>query len=492
MAERQTVQSIIDALAQQLPALVARAVAAAASMEVDLPAAQAPAAPAPGPAAMAAQDAIAIGNAPAAEAAGGSSSRTLGVPAGPQAFVAPVPPSQAHAAAREGEIVAVNANAGIRPVAGDANGGGATAIAAPDPVAAREASTSAHHPDAQINGSMNRSIVHVGVEPAPAVPVAPIAMSTDMASIFANALATAVSNGFAKVQPSVQFSLPPVPVWDGKAPGRRAHTFLMDIERLASMSSQAVIPMLQGHVGSDIREQIEQVSVQYASEGRELTWDDMKKEFLALTGELYERTAEQMRMAFVAGTIKQATGQTVAQYRAHFDASARTAACLSPELGATFFVAGLRPELRSRCQGDSMGRAFASVDAAYTYALKEERKQNDKPKVVAAITLPAPDQAPAQYQGHNGGRGGGGHGRGGGRGGGGRGGGRGGGQGYHHAPHAYAAPTGKRPAGGDGAPTPPKRPRTWVHNHETVCERCRGRGHMRHECPSREMAPPQP
>jgi uncharacterized membrane protein YgcG len=140
------------------------------------------------------------------------------------------------------------------------------------------------------------------------------------------------------------------------------------------MSSQDVYQIFLLHLAPNFRETMEQVRKQRASEGTTLTWDQTKAEFLALTGEVYERTAEQMLWSFVTGQIKQSTAQTLAQYRTMFDINVRTAECIAPRLAAMYYVNGLRAELRARCTGDSSGRPFTRVDDAHAYAIKEERK----------------------------------------------------------------------------------------------------------------------
>jgi hypothetical protein len=134
------------------------------------------------------------------------------------------------------------------------------------------------------------------------------------------ALATA-----AQVRPGVHFQVPPIAPWDGKTPGRRAHTFLKEIERLASLTSQTATDILFAHMAPDFQDHLEQVSAAHAKEGRAFTYELAKQAFLTLTGDVYERTADQMRLAFAQGSIKQADNQTLAQYRTVFDTNVRTA-----------------------------------------------------------------------------------------------------------------------------------------------------------------------
>ncbi len=245
-------------------------------------------------------------------------------------------------------------------------------------------------PQSATAGVFAHAVPPASLAPAP-TPSAPADLA-GMMQQFLQGLVTMTTA--AQVRPNVQFQVPPVAIWDGKSVGRRAQTFLRDVERLATMTSQAVVPLLFAHLGADFGEHVEQVRQQHVAAGREFTWELAQQAFLALTGEVYERTAEQMRLSFVQGSIKQSTSQSLAQYRAYFDTCVRTAGTISPEMAAAFFVAGLKPDLRSRCQGDAMGRVFVSVDAAYTYALKEERKlAQDKPVKAAPLADAAPMQA---------------------------------------------------------------------------------------------------
>jgi hypothetical protein len=164
----------------------------------------------------------------------------------------------------------------------------------------------------------------------------------------------------------VRIAVPPLPVWDGKDYTRRTTTFLSDVERYASMSGQDALDLFTAHLDPAFREAFEQVRRQRAAEGSVMTWEQAKTEFLALTGEVYERTAEQMLWSLVTGQVKQSATQTIAHYRTRFDINVHIAECITPRLAAAYYVYGSRPDLRARCMGDASGRPFTTVDAAHT------------------------------------------------------------------------------------------------------------------------------
>jgi chemotaxis regulatin CheY-phosphate phosphatase CheZ len=85
-----------------------------------------------------------------------------------------------------------------------------------------------------------------------------------------------------QVRPNVQFVVPPIAVWDGKTPTRRAHTFIKEIERLASFTAQASYDIIMAHLAPDFQDNLEQVSQQFGKDGTGFTWELAKKAFVAL------------------------------------------------------------------------------------------------------------------------------------------------------------------------------------------------------------------
>jgi hypothetical protein len=260
------------------------------------------------------------------------------------------------------------------------------------------------------------------------------------------------------------------------------------VERYASMSGQDALDLFTAHLDPTFREAFEQVRRQRAAEGSVMTWEQAKTEFLALTGEVYERTAEQMLWSFVTGQVKQSATQTIAQYRTRFDINVRIAECITPRLAAAYYVYGLRPDLRARCMGDASGRPFTTVDAAHTYALKEERKMEQERQVgskanastsVAVVQEMHPRKKSKSNNGkaanhHSSGAGGAqahagrdtnGRGR---------------GHGHHGGRGNGARTSGPSTDSGAG----PSQPRVRIANWNLRCSLCKGRGHDETKCPS--------
>jgi hypothetical protein len=215
--------------------------------------------------------------------------------------------------------------------------------------------------------------------------------------------------------------LPALTKWasNSSAKGRRADTFLDDIETYVKHDAQALTHelMLKLQVEPEVRESWERICRKWVQQGTQPTWAEVRLAFKRMVGQEHDLSAENAMRLFIDRKVVMADGATVATYRIEFESKLALVENMSEPMAAMYFVQGLRPALRSACQTDALGKAFTTVDTACAYATGKELEQDvacgAKPRTVAALN---------RMQ-----NGGGGRGRGGGRGGG-RHGGRGGDQ----------------------------------------------------------------
>jgi hypothetical protein len=196
-----------------------------------------------------------------------------------------------------------------------------------------------------------------------------------------------------------QVKLPPVSTWDSKVKDRDARVFVADVRRQFDWyglhSPQDFLEFLKAHLDEPTRQLLDQVWVRLKGQGVDVSWERIEQEFLLLTGAAYARNQEDARRAFIEGKVKQVQGNTVAQYRAHFDAMRGKAGgpeAVPESMAILHFIHGLLPSLSRHCSGTHIGEPYPDLEAAFKSARQEEQKQ------AADITrAPAPVAAAQSY-----------------------------------------------------------------------------------------------
>jgi hypothetical protein len=179
--------------------------------------------------------------------------------------------------------------------------------------------------------------------------------------------------GSASVRTPIRVSVPHLPVWDGKTPNRKADTFLDDVGWYAQQCGQAALELLPRVLAAGPRASWDAVCKRMSDKGKVMVWEDARREFKLMVGETYEREEENATSAFLDGRVRMAEGQSVADYRTLFDDKLRQAPSMPDEFAVQLFVRGLTPKLAKHCQGDASGHMFATLDAAFNYAVMAER-----------------------------------------------------------------------------------------------------------------------
>jgi hypothetical protein len=214
--------------------------------------------------------------------------------------------------------------------------------------------------------------------------------------------------------------MPTIQLWDGKASGLTAETFLRDVFWHARDNEANALQLLPRALAVGPRANWEAVCKRYEGKGQVMSWVDAQREFKVMVGDDYVRTEEEATCAFIDGRVKMGAGQSVAQYRTSFEEKLRLAPTITEALAVQYFVRGLEPKLAKHCQGDATGRMFTSLDAAFNYAVMAERIERTPTTSVStdAKAVAVLSDGSHAKQGGRGGRGGRGFigGRGGGRG----------------------------------------------------------------------------
>lgn len=188
---------------------------------------------------------------------------------------------------------------------------------------------------------------------------------------------------------SIKVPLPPIPMWDGKDPHRRAETFLSDIERYAHLGSQDEMEYLYSHLQPTTREALNLVRNKAVATNQPWNWLICKQHFIRLSGDMYKQLQQQALLNIIDGNIKQKQGQSVAEFRLEFDNTTLQAGGIMPEIEqAAQFVRGLLPDIRKKCTGDAQGHLFQTMDTAFEFAQNIERQQQlEKPKTATVAVV---------------------------------------------------------------------------------------------------------
>jgi hypothetical protein len=126
----------------------------------------------------------------------------------------------------------------------------------------------------------------------------------------------------------------------------------------------------------EVRTAWDKVISQYEAEGRVMTPELVKSEFLTFVGADAATQAHDALLKLVRGGVKQ-DASTILEYQRVFKQHIMKLATEqrpSDVLQATYFVEGLRGDLKAECMADHGGKPFASFTAAYDYALGAERR----------------------------------------------------------------------------------------------------------------------
>jgi hypothetical protein len=178
------------------------------------------------------------------------------------------------------------------------------------------------------------------------------AMLPALKQLLGAAAATAVSTQPSRESTAPRLTLSPIAKWDAKAPKIQPETHVLLIERRVSAlrhTPQEAAELLIDSCPPEMQEQLLQVCERERMAGRELSFSDLKAEFLRLTGCTFERTKHNAMREFAQSAIKQLPKQSVMQYRFNFEAKLRTAQDISGDAYiAHLFVAGLLPSLEKR------------------------------------------------------------------------------------------------------------------------------------------------
>jgi hypothetical protein len=207
----------------------------------------------------------------------------------------------------------------------------------------------------------------------------------------------------------MRVSVPHLPAWDGKTPGRKAETFLNDVAWYAEQGGQDALQLLPRVLAPGPRTSWDALCARYSDKGTAMTWQDARREFKTMVGESQEHEEDEATRAFLEKGVKMTEGQTVAAYRTIFDDKLRLTPAITEKLAVFYFVRGLLPKLAKHCQGDATGQMFRTLDAAFQYAVMAERIERtsgtNTTSAVAAVAVPAKQNAGGGRGGHMGGRG---------------------------------------------------------------------------------------
>lgn len=255
----------------------------------------------------------------------------------------------------------------------------------------------------------------------------------------------------AKASKAHRGKLPPLKKWDGKCPGRKADTFLDDVECYADYDMQERTRALQLYLEGMVREGWEMVKKRW--NGVQPAWPEVRLQFKRMVGQQYDITADIVRRDMIDHKLTQKGAHSVTDFRVEFESKLVYVNDVSEAMAAAYFVAGLKPSLKALCQTDATGKAFATLNDAAEFAVGKERELalHNSGRVAAV-------QGNAGF---------------GGRGSGGRTSGRGGrtsGRGGYRPPPPYTG--NKRPRGG---PYPPRRD-------QLICYNCGRPGHRAADC----------
>jgi hypothetical protein len=230
-------------------------------------------------------------------------------------------------------------------------------------------------------------------------------MTTDIVARLTALESTAAVSDVTRTPPArpsrAHVKLPQIAVWDSSKRDRDARVFLADVHRhilwYGLPSPQDTLDFLAAHCDDTTRQQLDQVWHRLGAQGVAITWERVEREFLLLTGAAYTRTQEDARRSFIEGRVKQAQGQTVAQYRAHFDAMRARAGgpeAVPEPMAILHFVHGLLPSLARHCSGTHTGEPYPDLEAAFKSARQEEQKLAVDTRASAPVAaLPHPPQA---------------------------------------------------------------------------------------------------
>ena len=252
------------------------------------------------------------------------------------------------------------------------------------------------HTTQQLDQALNNvhnTLGEIQVKPVGLNVVSP-AMHKDVQHVSATVLPSTVSHAHDSVSThsNIRVPLPPIPIWDGKDPYRRAETFLSDIERYALLGSQDAMTYLEAHIQSATREAIHLVRDKRLSTGQLWNWTICKQEFIKLSGDKYKQLQQQALLDIVEGRIVQKPDQTIVDYRLALDNKILEAGGQMPEQEqAVQFLRGLLPDVHKRCTGDAQGSLFPNIETAFIYAQNIERQlqleKTDKAKTgTVAVT----------------------------------------------------------------------------------------------------------
>jgi hypothetical protein len=166
--------------------------------------------------------------------------------------------------------------------------------------------------------------------------------------------------------------LPPLKKWDGKCPGRKADTFLDDVELYADHDMQDRQLSLQTYLEGMVREGWEMVKRRW--NGVVPPWAEIRVQFKRMVGQQYDVSGDVVRRELVDHKITQKSGQSVTDFRVEFESKLVYVTDISEPMAAAYFVTGLRPALKALCQTDATGKAFATLNDAAEFAVGKERE----------------------------------------------------------------------------------------------------------------------
>jgi hypothetical protein len=177
-------------------------------------------------------------------------------------------------------------------------------------------------------------------------------------------------------QGAVRVPIPPIPVWTGKDPNRRAETFLNDIEFYTNYGGlQDKVQYLETYLDSNFREALHLVRDKTLADHKQWDWTACKTAFLKLAGDIWRQAQAQALLDLVTFKVNQHDDQDVISYRLDFDSHLLKAQVVPEIMQALYFRLGLKPDIAKHCTGDSEGHPFTTVEKAFEFAQNIERQQ---------------------------------------------------------------------------------------------------------------------